>query len=704
MPTTLPTKLSLRDTVLLLRRQLRLIVAVLAIGILGASLFLARTTPIYSATALVLVEPANNDILRDDASAPQSGASLSARVESEAEILRSGSIALMTIDTAGLLHDPEFGPSLTFRSKMMQALGWKTDPPISSELVGATLLRLQRAVDIRRRTLTNLIAITVSSEAPQKASSLSNELAANYLALQIEAKVNATLTARSILTEQLAAAQAGLVSSEEALNDYVVLNLDRLVLESGDEGVGAMSDEVLELRGLGESLRQRTAGAREALGREKWDQLTSTLQDEALEALNQERGRLAIALSQQPENAQSANLEAELDALEGALGQAALTSIGQLEAALSSTATEEKEQVAEISRAVMGGPLSAETLSELYTLRQEATLAQHRYDTLLARVRQLETQALVQVADARVVSPALVPVRPTFPDKRLTLGLALFASLALGVGLAFLNELYVGGIHSARQLANILPIRVGAAIPLIPKVANPQHLPDQITRQPMSRFSESFRQLRAAIDRLPKDTATGRVILVTSTAPTEGKSVTSLSLGRTYAQAGFRTLVIDADLRRPALAQLMGVQIDAGLLEFLSSPGADILSHDALVEDPLSGMSVLLGQGNATTPTDQVLQSNTFMRLIEGARAAFDVIIIDTAPVLPVVDARYIAAHCDCAVICVRAAKTGQVELRSAHEILSDCLPKPKNSVAALTFLTDGVAGYGAYHYEVATD
>ncbi|HSG37910.1 MAG TPA: CpsD/CapB family tyrosine-protein kinase, partial [Paracoccaceae bacterium] len=316
-------------------------------------------------------------------------------------------------------------------------------------------------------------------------------------------------------------------------------------------------------------------------------------------------------------------------------------------------------------------------------------------------IRDAEAQALLQVADSRLVSEALPPPSPSYPDRKMTLALALVAALGLGVGLAFLNEFYVGGVASASQLANLVPAPVAATIPKVAEEPGAFSIADRIVTAPMSQYAESFRLLRAAIDgMLPPVPGEGRIVMITSAIAAEGKSTNALALARTYALAGKRTLLIDADLRKPSQHLLLGLEPGAGLLDYLRSPAEFEITGEFYDADPRSPLGIIMGNRRSDIPTDQPLMSETFARLLADARKMLDVIVIDTAPLLPIVDPRYIAPHVDLAVLSIQTNATSQTDLRVAHEQLEGTMTQAGRIVTILNSAgMDGLAGrYDGYY------
>ncbi len=693
--------IDLRELVAIFRRRARLILLSVAIILGLAFLYLARTTPLYTSTALLLVDPAQKDLLQPADSANMNASLASALVESEVEILKSDTVLLAMIRDQNLVQDAEFGPTLSLTDKLKQAVGFDPAPRDGAALLSQTLTRLRDAVSVRRRDLTNVIALSVTSADPNRAAELANSLATTYVHLQVQAKSNSFLDAKSVLERQLVNAQMMLANSDTALSDYIDRNLDRLEKESGSAAVSTLRQQLERAKRERLSASFAADQVATALKDQDWDSLVATLQSDAVSALDQQRRDFAKRLSEaEAGSAMAVDLRAGLARIEAQLaseGQTQLATLQQNVTVYSQTSDKLRE---DIRRELLGGNLSPETLSQLYGLQQESTIAQRQYDTLLSRMHDLETQALVQVADARLVSQAIAPGAPSSPNTRLILAMALVASVGLGLGLALVAEFYVGGINSASQLANILGARVAAVVPRTSQEAGQFSIADTVIDAPMSAYSESLRRLRSSIERFsPQTPNEALVIMVTSAIPAEGKSTLALALARTYAVAGKRALLIDADMRKPAVHSLLGIEPESGLFNYLTSPAESAESADCYDIDPRARVGAIFGHGRPDAPTDQLLQTERFRGLIADARRSFDVVIIDTPPLMPVVDAHYIAGLADCVLLCARAGETTQTDIRSAYGQLVDHIGKDTNLMTVLTFYEAWRRGYKPHGY-----
>lgn len=690
------TAVGLRTIVDLLRRQMRLIVLTLVIALGVALAYLVTVAPTYTAQTLIMFDPVRTNLL--DAEQSYSSAQTdNSRIESEVEILRAPSTALAVVEQANLISDPEFGPRIGLRDRVLSAIGLGDDRVESGDaLLNALIIEFQEATRINRRGLTYLIAVEVTAEDPERAARLANTIAEVYIDAQVQAKVASSLRARDVLQAQIEAARDGLAASDLALDGFIETNLAELEAEGGSPELARLRDELEALRGSQLSAQVTADAAAAALEQEDFASLAARLGDAALANLAQERDQLARQLGQIASGTQAeVDLRAALAALEGDIEDRAAAQIGNLRSELTVLDAQVVDFRSDLRAELLQSDLSSESVAQIFELQQEASIARRQYQNLLSRVRDLEIQASLQVADSRVVSPALAPHEPSAPNVALILAAALMAGLGFGTGFAFLNEYYVGGVTSVAQLAALVPATVGASIPLeTDKIGARRSFADRVTTQPLSLYAEAIRRLRASLDESwrkrgligraqdPAAPQEGRLVMITSAVPAEGKTTLALALARTYAVSGKKTLLIDADLRQPSVHTQVGTQPEFGLIDYLKDPDALIeylenpdhteVDSEFYTQDGETGLSLLLGAKPADVPTDQLLSSSIFEYVLDQARQRFDIVVIDTSPLLPVVDARYVAHFADAVVMPVRCAATSQTDLRSAYRALAE--------------------------------
>jgi polysaccharide biosynthesis transport protein len=670
------TEFDLRSIFGLLRRQFRLILVTLIVVTGLAMLVAFALTPSFTASALLLVDPSSKNLLDPEAQA-NSAAADSARIDSEVELVRSDHVLLKVIEREGLTSDDEFGVSFGLGARLLAFLRVASPSlPTGAEALGQTLTQLRNAVSVQRRGLTYLISVQVRSEEPEKAARLANVITEAYISDQLDFKVASMLTARDALQARISGAREAIALSEGSFDSFITDNMQRIAEDTGRTDLLSMQKQAQELAAARAQSLQVSQELKESLTSGDISSVVARLQSDALNELEQQRQRLASDLTAATGTPTEINLRAELDAIEKRLATTAEREISSLEQTVAASQTQEENLRQSLRREVLDSSLSGDVLAQLYELQQNAEIARTQYQTLLARVQDVQAQADLQLADSRIVSPALAPQQPSFPNRLLIIGGAMVLALALGIGLAFVYEHFIGGFISEDQVAEVLRTPIAATIPRERTKSEKERLADLIVTSPLSVYSESIRRTRAAIQGALRNSpgkqpekGLGRIIMVTSSVPNEGKTTIALSLARSYAMFGQSTLLIDCDLRKPSIHRHLEIQPSLGLLDYLSAdPPSDDL-NGIITTDGLTSVTLIVGSRRSDLPTDQLLAGPSFERLLKATTKAFDVIILDTPPVGPVVDGLFIAQFADVITFVTRWASTGQRDAR--HSIAS---------------------------------
>jgi capsular exopolysaccharide synthesis family protein len=694
----------------LLQRQVKLIVLTVVAVLAISTIVVFSLKPMYTASALIMVDPSRKNLLDPEMQGGSSSAD-SARIDSEVEILRSDNVLLQVIKADDLVQDPEFGVSLSSRSQLLAFLRLaEPTEPTGDQALNQSLSKLRGAVSVQRRGGTYLISLQVRSASPAKAAQLANAVASAYIADQLTSKVQSALASRDILQARIADARNAILVSEGSFDNFVASNIDSIVRDTGRTDLATMQSQIEELTNSRQSTLALANQAQASIDNGDFASLTSGLQSEALAELARQREALQASISNTATGSPTAlDLRTELAAIEDRLRQQATTEVEALRNQVAQAQASETSLREDLRTNVLQSNLSANTLTQLYELQQGAELARAQYQTLLSRVQDLEAQATLQVADSRIVSPALAPNGASFPNTGLILSVATLAAIGLGIALAFLYENVLGGFTSEAQLESVLKTRVATAVPRIKAKAGGGSIADLMVESPLSIFAESIRRVRAQIDQALRqrpagaDAAQGSIVVVTSTAPGEGKSTIALSLARSFALSGRSTLLIDCDLRKPSIHKQLNLEPSQGILEFLTdAESVDIAP--ILKADTVTNAVMLLGARRSGTPTDQLIAGRSFQRLIDAARRSFDIVVIDTPPIGAVVDGLYVAPAADAVVYIVRWASTSQNDARESMRNLESATPETTPIFAVLN-QQDRTKGsysnkYGDYYSE----
>lgn len=656
----------------LLRRQFRIISMAVAVIIGVATIYLFSVTPKFTATALVSIEY-GRDVLSDQTQTSSNTASISAQVEGVVQILRSSDTLLALINEANLFADPEFGVRLSKTERVRAWLGLETNQNVSdvNSAVVNVLNRFADAVDIRRRGLTYLIEVAVTSEDPEKAARLANQLVKIYIARQVDGKVVQLLAAREILNSRIESAQQELQDFQQQSDTF----LDRVVNQFVDSGIdpqlSALRDQLLSANGQLAATKQKSAALTAVLEGREIGTANEELLSSAMRELVAQRAALTkeLTAANEAQGIDADTLREQLDALEIQLIVMAEEDRNASVNIINDTTKIADQARADLRDAALKADLPADDLSAFYQLQQETATARVEYENLLRRVRQVETLADVQISDATLASSAVIPSQQSFPNPRLILALALVAGTGLGIGLAFVNEYLVGGVTSEDQLSILLNSPVALSLPAI-SVGNSEDVAQQVITAPMSGFTESLRQVRRQALRMQRDGDGGRITLFTSSLPEEGKTTAAVAFARTLALSGQRTLLVDLDLRKPSVAARMGLPSSAVLMKVLSGTLNMSALQAATSLEETTGLHVITGGGRSNLPTDTLASSHRMEALVAQWRTHYEAIVFDTAPLLPVVDTLYLAHHADIIGMMVRFAATNQLDIKRAAERL----------------------------------
>ena len=676
----------LREMGRILRRRWKTVASV-PLALLGAALvYILLATTLYTATATVFVDPRRASIVETNQAVLSSFGTDDATIESQTLLIQSVAILQRVIDKLKLTADPEFIPTPGLLDPI-KALFRSRSPAAGASPEDAARARsveiLQKRLKVTRQGTTFLVDINVSSESPQKAATIANALADGYFEEQVRAKNEATRIAVTWLNGQINDLKARVVASEQAVEDYRSAN--NLAVS---QGVTVNDQQMTDLNNQLMAAHVQTAEARA-----KFDQvqqvaksggdpgsISAVISSDIVSKLRTQYADIAkneadLSSKYGPRHPLVANVRAQRQDTQRLINEeiARITQSTRHDYDVARAREASLQQSFDQLKGVSSSSGPAQV--RLHELQREAEANRTLYESYLARSKDTTAQESLEMPDSRVVTKASIPIIPSSPKSMLILGLALVLGLGGGV-LAFLADYLDGRIKTLEQAEEITGVPALAALPLIgtrelaarakrgrkelgnfnPRTVRllPPALQPPLARyaieEPGTFFAEAIRATRLAIQRTLRVQPI-KVVLVTSALEGEGKTTLAANLAVSLATLGIKTLLIDGDLRNPGMTRALCPHADAGLLQVATG---EVTLERALLVDPSTGLTILPSAAvNDVDAITELMFSERITDILDHLRQRYELIIIDSPPLVPLVDGRALAELADRIVLAI---------------------------------------------------
>jgi succinoglycan biosynthesis transport protein ExoP len=676
-------ELRLLDLVSTLWRQKFLIGGIFAIVFTAVAAWTFTQTPIFEATATLEVEAREVEIMQGAEVQPTAVADLQ-HMATQTALLRSRALAERVVEVLDLSSDPNFVEP-TPEHPILEEM------PIEARVSQATE-RVLEDMGVREVARSRVIQLTYESPDPVMAAAVVNAIADEFIASNLERRFNATAYARSFLEERLQATRASLEDAERRLASY---SQEQRVLDlsGGGEGQGIPGGSLdgAALISLSSSLTQaendRIAAEQRWRAAQNGDLPEGLDSNDAVLALRQARSELAAEraelLSQFREDYPAVRqLTSRIEGLDAEIATEEQRSVRRLETAYTAALAREDALRSRVSQ-LEGSVQDLRTRSIDYNiLTREVDTLRSQYDALLQRYREVSIASGIGTSQVSIVDRGVEPTQPSKPSIPRNLAVGALLALLAGVGLALLRNFLDDTIKTPEDVKEKLRLPVIGVVPKLKiEVDILQELAD-----PRSAITEAMTS--AALNlRFATPAGTPRSILVTGAKPSEGKTSTTTALALAYASEGKRVLIIDGDMRRPSFSFERGASI--GLSGLLAGGGS--LRENAIASETPN--LFLLPVGVMPPNPAELLASGPLGQLISEASELFDIVLIDSPPVLDFADAPVIASHCEATLLVLAS---GSVRRPLAERAIDRLVGVRGNVIGALLTKFDiANAGYG---------
>ena len=645
-------------------RRWRLLAALAVAGALAGGVFGWLRPPVYEARASLEIRPLNSGFLdMDEASptAPEGGER--AELRTQARLLESRALADRVVENLNLL----LGDAPELR---------------------AALDRVAGRTEIRADDGSRVFQILSRSEDPALAADFANALVAEFIERARARRVEAAAETAEWLDAQTALLRERLAESEQRLRAYADRNgfvtLTAAENVGAERGLGEIERELLEARSERMRLQARAeqlSGGVDALPEASG---STTLQSYRLRLSDLRRKRAELDTLYLPEHYQVKQVEAQIGEIEAAIAG----ELDRLRAAVRGEyeAAARRESLLDGERSTRRADLELRSRQavDFEKLQREVAANRELLDTFLERGKQAGVAAALPAVGVQPLDVARAPERPLTPPPVLLALAGLSGGLFLGGVWTIARERLddrlrlPGDIESTLGLLELGAVPDRAAEPSEPRMtpagrewtAPPE---DPVELAAVSRraslIAECVRGVRTSLLTVSPHTGRGHAFVVTSASPGEGKTTLSLNLAVSFAEMGISTLLVDADLRRPRIHRLLGVDNRWGLADLLGPDWRGEVAAAALEIPEAPGLHVLTS-GVARFGGPGLLHSGHMETLLERFRSRYDVILFDAPPALALTDARVLGRIADGAVVTCRAGRTRRPDAREAVRLL----------------------------------
>lgn len=677
----MPREPHLLDYVMVLRKHQWMILTFLLTVVTVVTIASFKMKPVYVASARVEVDRENPNALPfQDSNSIDMYMDLENYIETQIEILRSETLAMKTIRSMDLTRYPEFGGN---PNEIIDAGANQKEPPI----LGAFLGRL----NVKRVPNSRLLEVQFEGENPELAAQVVNAHLQNYVEENFKSRYDATTQASNFLSSELEELRIKMEKSEDAQVAYERQNQIWMVDANQNTTTQKLEDLSKSLTDAQTELSKREATF-ELAHSPNADSLDAIQGNTEIQDLLKKKSDLeqkyTETLNQTGPNYPAVqDLAAQIKDIDAQIEERKKAVIEQVDSDFHESQTRTALLERDLNHQEALANNLAQKLVQYNILKHDAESNKELYDGLLQKLKEAGISAGLRTSNIRIVDPALVPSVPTRPQKTRNITLAFLVGLVGGIGLAFFREYLDNTVKSPDDIQVLTGLPSLTVVPAFAN-GNGHHQLAKVSRHigiggkrdesrvevismqhPKSVVSEAFRALRTALllsqaDRPPQ------VILMTSALPQEGKTTAASNLAITLAQLGDRTLLLDADLRKPGVRRALNLPTgrELGLSSYLA--GVSPLHEVIVPHESIENLDAIPTGPIPPNPAD-LLSSRRMGEAVEELRKQYKFIVIDSPPIMAATDAVILSALTDGVLLVVWSGETPKEAFTRSRDLLS---------------------------------
>lgn len=681
-----PRSPHLIDYLLILRKHKWMILTFLVTVVTLVSIATFKMKPVYEASARILIDKESTNYV------PVQGANMDDMffdmenyIETQSQILKSDTLALETIKSAGLASNPMFSGEG----------GGGVAPPIPTvdqEPMDrpAILGNFTGSLNVKRVPNSRLLDVTFESTDPNLAARVLNAHLKSYIEQNFQSHLDATEKATTWLTKQLDTMRASVEIAEDKRLKYERENQ----IWSTSDKQNITTDKLAELN------KELTDVEADRMKKEAEFKLSQDGNIEAIPAvrdstliqeLTGKRSELSQKYTEElsrtgPSMPSAQRLAEQVKNLDQLIANEKKNIVGRIEQEYRTSVQRETLLLGALNSQKKEVDQMSQRLVEYNILVRDAEGSKQLYDGLTQKLKEANLTSGLKSSNIRIIDPAMVPGGPIRPNKMRNVIMALLVGLVGGIGLAFLREYMDNTVKTPDDVEMLSRLPSLAVVPAFATLDGKQGRMSRLLKgatsngkdmhmelvsysMPQSQVSEAFRSLRTSL-LLSQAGHPPQVILVTSALPREGKTTAAVNLAVTLAQLGDRTLLIDGDLRKPGVSRALNLTEGkyAGLSSYLA--GVSSLDLVTVPHPVITNLSAMPTGPIPPNPAD-LLSSDRLRQAIQALRKDYKFIVIDSPPIMAATDAVILSVLVDGVLLVVRSGETPKEAFTRMRDLLA---------------------------------
>ncbi len=678
-----PREPHLYDYLLILRKHQWLILSFMLTVVTIVSVATFRMHPVYIATAKMEIDKENSNIL------PFQGTDsydymmdMENYIETQSRILTSETMALQTIRNSGLAAHPDFSNGgVVSEAIATGSLANQKRPPEIAAFLGS--------LSVKRVPNSRLMEVSFESTDPVLAARILNAHLENYKAQNIQSRYDATAEASTWLASQLSDLKLKVEKSETDRINYERQNqiwgLDNDKNNMTTQRLSDLNKELTDAES--ETLKKRALYEYAESG--ALDAVPQLRDNTVLQDMQRKRADLSVqytdAVNQYgPNFPKVLRIQAQIKDIEEQITKERKGIVVELKSDYNEARARQELLSERLDQQKAETNAMSEKMVQYNILKRDADANKALYEGLLTKLKEAGISAGLKSSNIRIVDPAMIPSTPARPAKARNIALAFLVGLVGGIGLALLREYLDNTVKTPDDVETLSRLPSLAVVPafgdtgastrrtgLLKGVSSNGHdkrIELVAQHLPKSQMAEAFRALRTAL-LLSQPDHPPQVILVTSALPREGKTTAAANLAVTLAQLGDKTVLVDADLRKPGVGRLLNLGSGkyAGLSSYLA--GASTLDLVTVPHPAIPNLAAIPTGPLPPNPAD-LLSSHRLADAIAELRTKFKFIVIDSPPIMAATDAVILSVQADGVLLVVRSGETPKEAFTRSRDLL----------------------------------